>query len=160
MAGTYHRTGPSTEERAGGDRSEGAAVHEKRIEVRWRDMDAFGHVNNAVYLTYLEEVRDEWMEKIIGPIGDVWDFVLAHVAIDYRHQVEQGDDVVIARVRLAEIGRSSIRTREELLCPDGTVAAHAESVIVARNRGTGRSRSLTASERAALENELRTEGRA
>jgi acyl-CoA thioester hydrolase len=30
-------------------------VHEKRIEIRWRDLDAAGHVNNAVFLTYLEE---------------------------------------------------------------------------------------------------------
>src|SRR3982751_3811505 len=36
-------------------------MHEKRIEIRWRDVDAYGHVNNAVYLTYLEEVRDEWL---------------------------------------------------------------------------------------------------
>ena len=32
--------------------------HEIRIKIRWRDMDAYGHVNNAVYLTYLEECRD------------------------------------------------------------------------------------------------------
>src|SRR6266581_272012 len=80
VAGTYHRTGPSTEERAGGDRSEGAAVHEKRIEVRWRDMDAFGHVNNAVYLTYLEEVRDEWLERALAGVADTWHFVLVRVA--------------------------------------------------------------------------------
>src|SRR4029079_15408617 len=36
----------------------GGNVHEKQIEIRWRDQDAYGHVNNAVYLTYLEEVRD------------------------------------------------------------------------------------------------------
>ena len=39
-------------------------MHEKRVEIRWRDIDAFGHVNNAVYLTYFEEARDEWMEKV------------------------------------------------------------------------------------------------
>jgi hypothetical protein len=41
----------------------GGNVHEKQIEIRWRDQDAYGHVNNAVYLTYLEEVRDEWLER-------------------------------------------------------------------------------------------------
>jgi len=40
-------------------------VHEKRIEVRWRDVDNYGHVNNAVYLTYLEEVRDEWLARTL-----------------------------------------------------------------------------------------------
>ena len=38
-------------------------MHEKRIEIRWRDLDAYGHVNNAVYPTYLEECRDEWLER-------------------------------------------------------------------------------------------------
>ena len=41
-------------------------MHEKRIEIRWRDLDAYGHVNNAVYSTYLEECRDEWLEAAIG----------------------------------------------------------------------------------------------
>jgi len=36
----------------------------KRIEIRWRDMDGFGHVNNAVYLTYLEEARDEFYKRV------------------------------------------------------------------------------------------------
>ena len=37
-------------------------MFEKRIEIRWRDVDAYQHVNNAVYATYLEECRDEWLE--------------------------------------------------------------------------------------------------
>mgnify|MGYP000461611978 CR=1 FL=1 len=36
-------------------------VHEKRIEIRWRDQDAYQHVNQAVYLTYLEETLDDWI---------------------------------------------------------------------------------------------------
>ena len=41
-------------------------VHEKRIEIRWRDIDAFRHVNNAVYATYLEECRDELAEHVLA----------------------------------------------------------------------------------------------
>ncbi len=41
-------------------------AHEKRIEIRWRDVDAYQHVNNAVYATYLEECRDEWVEQALG----------------------------------------------------------------------------------------------
>jgi acyl-CoA thioester hydrolase len=44
-------------------------VHQKRIEIRWRDLDAYNHVNNAVYLTYLEEARDEWLERALGREG-------------------------------------------------------------------------------------------
>ena len=128
-------------------------MHEKRIEIRWRDMDAFGHVNNAVYLTYLEEVRDEWMERVLGGVADMFDFVLARVAVDYGHELKQSDDVVVATCMLERIGRSSIGTRETLATPDGTLAATAESVIVARDRETGKARRLTVLERHALERE-------
>ena len=133
-------------------------VHEKRIEIRWRDMDAFGHVNNAVFLTYLEEVRDEWLERALGDAGDAWDFVLVHVGIDYRRQLQQSDDEVVVRCRLERLGRSSIHTREELLTVSGELAAQAESVLVARDRATGRARAISRTERAALEGELETAG--
>ena len=45
------------------------SAHEKRIEIRWRDVDAYLHVNNAVYATYLEEGRDEWLERTLGDVG-------------------------------------------------------------------------------------------
>jgi acyl-CoA thioester hydrolase len=125
-------------------------IHEKRIEIRWRDIDHFGHVNNAVYLTYLEEARDEWVDNAVGESGG-WDFVLARVAIDYRRELTQADDVVIARCALEGLGRSSVRTREELVTLSGELSAEAEAVLVARDRETGRSRPLTPEERTAFE---------
>ena len=71
-------------------------MHEKRIEIRWRDVDNYGHVNNAVYLTYLEEVRDEWLANTLRDDEAVWDYVIARVEIDFRHEVRQADDDVIA----------------------------------------------------------------
>ena len=41
-------------------------MHEKTIDIRWRDLDAYGHVNQAVYLTYAEEVLDEWFRQKLG----------------------------------------------------------------------------------------------
>lgn len=125
-------------------------MHEKRIEIRWRDMDAFGHVNNAAYLTYLEEVRDEWLEQALGDAGSAWDFALARVAIDFRSELRQDDDAVLATCRLERIGTSSVRTREELRKLDGTLSAEAESVLVARDPEAGGSRPLTPAERASL----------
>ncbi len=133
-------------------------MHEKQIEIRWRDMDAFGHVNDAVYLTYLEEVRDEWLERALAGVADSWDFGLVRVAIDYRSELKQSDDVLVARVGLRSIGRSSFQTREELRTRSGRVAAAAESVMVARDRKTGSSRRLSADERSALEREHSTGG--
>ena len=125
-------------------------VHEKRIEIRWRDLDALRHVNNAVYATYLEECRDEWATRALAGTGDLWDYVLARVSIDFRQELTQEDDAVIVSVRLERVGTSSLTLREEIRKLDGTLSAEAESVLVARDSDTGRSRALTDEERAAL----------
>lgn len=130
-------------------------MHEIRLQIRWRDMDAYGHVNNAVYLNYLEEARDAWVQRVLGPVSeDTWHFVLARVAIDFRSELKQDDREILVRCRLDSIGRSSIRTREEIRKLDGTLSAEAASVIVPRDPESGRSRPLTEAERAALEREL------
>jgi acyl-CoA thioester hydrolase len=129
-------------------------VHEKRIEVRWRDVDNYGHVNNAVYLTYLEEVRDEWLARTLRDDEAVWDYVIAHVSIDFRREVTQADDEVLATCRLERIGTSSIRTREQVVLPTGVVAADASAVLVARDRTAGGSRPISAAEREAFERDL------
>lgn len=126
-------------------------MHRKQIEIRWRDVDAYHHVNNAVYATYLEECRDEWLERALGGEGDIWDFVLARVAIDFRRELRQSDDEVVVSCRLDRIGTSSLTTREEIRTRAGELAAEAEAVLVARDRQNGRSRPLSEAERKALE---------
>jgi len=126
-------------------------VHEKRIEIRWNDLDVYGHVNNAIYLTYLEETRDEWLGASLGDPDQIWNWVLVHVEIDYRRELTLADDIVVATCRLDAIGGSSVRTREEVLTTAGELAAEGGAVLVARDRDSGRSRPLTAAERAAFE---------
>jgi acyl-CoA thioester hydrolase len=126
-------------------------VHEKEIEIRWRDQDAYGHVNNAVFLTYLEEARDEWLEQALGSPGNAWDYVLARVEVDFRRELTQADDRLVARCELQSLGTSSLRTREELVTAAGELAAEAQAVLVARDPETGRSRPLTDEERAKLQ---------
>jgi acyl-CoA thioester hydrolase len=121
-------------------------VHEKRIEIRWRDSDAFGHVNNAVYLTYLEEVRDEWLAGVLDT-ATVWEFVLARVAIDFRRELRLEDEAVVVSCRLERIGDSSLTLREQIRTRDGELAAESEAVLVARDRESGRSRPLNDVER-------------
>jgi acyl-CoA thioester hydrolase len=125
-------------------------VHEKRIEIRWRDLDAYSHVNNAVYLTYLEEARDEWLEQALGQDGAAWGYVLARVAIDFRRELRQEHDEVIATCTLARLGTSSVTTREELRLADGELAAEAEAVLVAVDPDSRESRPLSEQERTAL----------
>jgi acyl-CoA thioester hydrolase len=126
-------------------------VHEKQIEIRWRDLDVFGHVNHVVFLTYLEEARDEWLAQVQGDPGAIMKYVLVRAAIDYRRELTLADDTIVARCTLARIGNSSVATREEIFTSDGELAAEAETVLVARNEETGRARPLTEEERAAFE---------
>lgn len=126
-------------------------VHEKTIEIRWRDMDAVGHVNNAVYLNYLEETRDEWVELALAGSGSSGDFVIARVAIDFRRELRQSDDRVVVSCKLVRVGRSSITTQETIRTLGGELAAEAEAVLVARDAASGRSRPLAAHERERLE---------
>ena len=126
-------------------------MHEKRIEIRWRDLDAYRHVNNAVYATYLEECRDELVDGLLEEIGDAWDYVLARVAIDYRRELTQDDDAIVVRCAVERIGTSSITLREEIRTLAGDVSAEAEAVLVARDQQSGRSRPLSDAERAAFE---------
>ena len=122
---------------------------EVRIAIRWRDIDAYGHVNNAVFLNYLEEARDRLVTDLFGERA--WDFVVARVAIDYRKELGQDDGEAIVTCRVTGFGRSSVTTAEAVRTRDGTLAAEAESVVVARDPSTGRSRPLTEEERTLLE---------
>jgi acyl-CoA thioester hydrolase len=101
----------------------------KRVEIRWRDMDGFGHVNNAVYLTYLEEARDELFTQLLGDV--VHRMVLRHASVDFRSGLVQEDDAVDVAVEVVRIGSSSVTTRETITAvPDGRTAVVAESVMV------------------------------
>jgi acyl-CoA thioester hydrolase len=123
-------------------------VEEFEIRIRWRDMDDYGHVNNAVYLTYLEECRDRWVREAVG--GTV-DFVIVRIAIDFRRELSLADEGVVVTCRGTGYGTSSIRTAETIRAKAGWIAAESESVVVAHDPGARRSRPLTGAERSALD---------
>ncbi len=131
-----------------------AAVHEKRIEIRWSDVDSYDHVNNAVYLNYLEEARDEWLAGVLSAAGISGDFVLVRVAIDFRRELTLADAEVVVSVALVRIGNSSIATREEVRAAEGWLAAESESVMAAHDAVARTSRRISPEEKAALEREL------
>ncbi len=131
-------------------------MHERRIEIRWSDLDAYAHVYHPVYLSYLEAARDQWLDRVFGLGGRVWDYVVARVAIDYRGALRLADGAAVVRCGLKRIGRSSFTTEEEVLAPDGRLAVEAEVVLVAWDAASGRSRLLSEAERTALEHEFHT----
>ncbi len=83
-----------------------APVHETRIAVRARDLDARGHVDPAVLFTFLEEARTAWLA------GRVPDVVVTHVAVSYRRPL--GRATVAVTCTLDSLGRASFRTRETI----------------------------------------------
>jgi acyl-CoA thioester hydrolase len=126
-------------------------VHEKRIDIRWRDLDAYGHVNQAVYLTFAEEVLDDWFRTRLGlPPGAVWDYVAARTTIEYRSELRKTDVQAAGSVQLVRLGTKSVTAKVTLSTPDDRVAAEIELVVVVIAGEGGPSRALTEAERAAL----------
>lgn len=77
------------------------------IQPRFRDTDAMGHINNAVYVTYLEVARQEyWRAMSTEPDYRRVPFILAHVTIDFRADARV-DEVLVAGIRCAWIGTKS-----------------------------------------------------
>jgi acyl-CoA thioester hydrolase len=77
------------------------------VEVRFRDLDALGHVNNAVFLTYLESARIAYWLEVTGRAGlDGMDMILARAEVDYRSPASYRQRLEVG-VRCASIGRSS-----------------------------------------------------
>jgi YbgC/YbaW family acyl-CoA thioester hydrolase len=89
-------------------------THEKIVEIRWSDVDAYLHVNNALYATYLEECRDEWVKRTLEGASDPWDFVLARVANDFRRELRLEDEEVVVSCAIERIGNSSVTLREQI----------------------------------------------
>ena len=124
------------------------------MRIRWRDVDSYGHVNNAVYLTYLEEARDRWVEETLPDTN----FVIVRIAIDYRRELALDDEEVTVTCRGIGYGTSSIRTAEQIVAKAGWVAAEAESVVVAHDAIDRRARALTPEECARLDEVIAADG--
>jgi acyl-CoA thioester hydrolase len=119
------------------------------LPVRHRDIDALGHVNQAVFHELLEEARAAFFRARL-PDMPFTEYVLAHVELDYRHEVRIDDRYLVGECRVAELGRSRVELENRLLLRDGTVAVEGRAVLVAWDERTRRSRELTESEREAL----------
>ncbi len=115
-------------------------VFAHRIEVRFRDCDSLGHVNNAVYFTYFEQARYAWLhERMNGWSAGEASMILARAECDFRAQVSHGE-VVEVRLRVDRIGRSSFDVDYAVVrVPGGQVVATARSVQVMYDYVAGKS---------------------
>ena len=115
--------------------------YETELQVRFRDLDAMGHVNNAVYATYLEQARVDYYADVLGVGLDDIDTVLVNLEIDYRHEVVLDDERVTIAMGVRSIGESSVVVGYEVRAGD-RVAATAETTQVYVDPDEGGSRPL------------------
>jgi len=109
--------------------------HVRLERVRFRDCDSMGHVNNAVFSTYLEEAR-------IDVVGSLDAFILARVEIDFRAELRAGEEIEVGS-RVGRIGTKSFDLEHEIRVGERLVA-EARSVLVGYDYGRGTSVPLSA----------------
>ncbi len=107
--------------------------HRKAIEVRFADTDAMGHVNNAVYHTYVESARTSYLEAVTGQrmglgVHGEMSFILAESRMVYRSPAHYGE-ILMVETRVKWIGRSSLRMDHRITAPEGDYG-HARLVAV------------------------------
>jgi acyl-CoA thioester hydrolase len=111
--------------------------HRTRIEVRFRDIDSFGHVNNAVIATYVEQARVRFLRDVVAvdPVGKM-PLILGMIRIDYLSPIFLADDVQVGS-RIDWIGNTSISMSHLLQAADRDLA-RSSSVLVAYDYENGR----------------------
>jgi len=122
------------------------------IEVRFRDLDAMGHVNNAVVVSYMEQARFQWWRSFLG--GRKFQeegFLIARAEVDYRVPVLLGDDVRV-ELHCTKVGNSSFELSYRLTRGlGGDLLAEGKTVQVMLDFATHRPANLSPSTREWLE---------
>jgi acyl-CoA thioester hydrolase len=115
-----------------------------------RDLDSFGHVNNAVYLTFIENARIEYLKAVVDAVKRVEiRNIMAAVTIDFRAEVSY-EDVLEIGVRCARLGTKSFQLEYRMVRSDGEVAADATTTQVMFDFDQGVAIEIPADWRAAI----------
>ena len=112
------------------------SMYATEIDVRFRDIDAMGHVNNAVYATYVEQARTEYFRDVLDADLSRVSTVLASISFDFRRPVELTDGAVAVELDVAELGRSSVTMSHELRV-DEELVAEGEATLVSLDPDSG-----------------------
>jgi acyl-CoA thioester hydrolase len=109
--------------------------HRTRLEVRFRDIDAFGHVNNASFVTYLEQARVRFLiDTLQVDVVQSLPVILAALTVDFRAPILFGQQVGIG-TRVDWIGNTSLSMSHEMTASDPAdgdrLVAEASTILVA-----------------------------
>jgi acyl-CoA thioester hydrolase len=111
------------------------------ITVRFRDIDALGHVNNAVFFTFLETARVEYMHSVVFGTAtrnlSEWGLILAQISCDFKKPIYLGQTVEVG-TRVAEMRKTSFLV-EQRIEADGQLSALAKAVLVQYDYQAGKS---------------------
>lgn len=120
------------------------------ISVRWRDLDAFNHVNNSNYLTYLEEARLQWLQRVRDWFSEAAMPVLAASNLQYRRPIAWPATLHI-ELRCTRLGDSSITLAHRIIDADDADCLYSDGhvVMVWMNPASSKSTALPDSIRAA-----------
>ena len=100
------------------------------LHVRYRDLDTYDHVNNAVFATYLEEARIAYLEAGLEVDLDTFTFVIATLELSFERPLTLDDDLTVA-LEVTDLGRSSVTIAYDLRVDDGAErVATAETTLV------------------------------
>ena len=115
------------------------ALFRMPMALRWRDLDAFQHVNNSNFLTYLEEARIRWFESIGREwVNDTFAPLLAAVQMNYRLPIPYPADVVV-ELFADRVGNTSVTIGHRIASQDGSALyADGHVVMVWIDRASGR----------------------
>jgi acyl-CoA thioester hydrolase len=119
------------------------------VEIRWSDVDAYGHVSHIAIVALAEHARSRWLDGVLGT-EQTWDYAIARLELDYRSPLLFADRHARVSIEPGRVGTSSVALRETVSAPDGRIVAEIASVIVAWDAAGARSRPLTDGERAKL----------
>jgi acyl-CoA thioester hydrolase len=120
------------------------------LPLRFRDLDAFGHVYHAEYLTLLDEARTWWLGEVVR-LEDPGSYVLARIEVDYLSSLTLADEAVRVDFEVLRVGTTSLTLRETMHPRDGRTVTRGRAVVVLRDRATGGTRPLPRAERTAAE---------
>ena len=116
--------------------------------VRWGDLDAFGHVNNATYLIYAQEARFAWSKML--------EMVVARAEVDFIAPIYTGDIYIDVEIWVNKIGNSSFGVTYEMKNGD-ELLARVKTVQVTVSMDTKKSRPINDAERDFLNKYLEEE---
>ena len=126
--------------------------------VRWDDLDAMAHVNNAKYLTFAQEARFVWSTAVFSSAmnaSTLIEMVVARAEVDFFEPIYEGGRFVDVEITVEKIGNSSFVVMYTI-GDEGKVFAKVKTVQVAISLETKKSRPLTDKEREFLTKYLET----